>query len=129
MFAVARARCNEIFNPPRSVTLWNLPAAFEDEFDSKWNSWIEERDGWESFFARVAKISGTDDLTAALREFELISDGDEQAIRSMKRSAEARALQIPGAHSLTDDLITSLALGFSKGTRESLTIPYARLEE
>lgn len=129
VFAVARARCNEIFNPPRSMTLWNLPAALEDEFDSKWSSWIDERDEWEDFFARVAKIGETDDLAATLREFELINADDEHSIRSLKRSAEARALQIPGSHSLSDELITHLALGFSKGTRDSLTIPYARLED
>src|SRR5438309_1999756 len=43
VFAVARARCNDVFNPPKSVTLWNLPASLEDEFDARWDSWIDRR--------------------------------------------------------------------------------------
>jgi hypothetical protein len=32
VFAVAAHRCTEVFNPPQSVTLWNLPETIEEEF-------------------------------------------------------------------------------------------------
>jgi hypothetical protein len=32
VFAVARSRCNELFNPPKNMTLWNLLAEAEDLF-------------------------------------------------------------------------------------------------
>lgn len=129
VFAVARARCNDIFNPPRAVTLWNLPAALEDEFDSRWSGWIDARDEWEPFFSNVAAVGGASDLGAVLREFGLITSDDVEAIRLLKRSAESRALQLPSTSAVTNELMTRLALGFSKGAEDSLTIPYARLEE
>src|SRR5262245_13092380 len=36
VFAVAAHRCREVFDPPRSMTLWNLPAEVEDRFESEW---------------------------------------------------------------------------------------------
>jgi hypothetical protein len=129
VFAVARARCNEIFNPPKSITLWNLPAALEDEFDAKWEAWIERREEWEPFFAEVAALSATSDPAAVLRRLNLVTEADEEAVRPLRRSAEARAVQFPGLHAASDELLGRLSLGFSKGGPESLTIPYARLED
>ena len=33
VFAVAAHRCDELYDPPNAVTLWQLPAEFEDDFD------------------------------------------------------------------------------------------------
>jgi hypothetical protein len=128
VFAVAKARCNEIFNPPASITLWNLPAQVEDAFDAQWEQWIEKRDEWDSFFARVAALSDSPDLAAVLRELELVTAADEETVAKLKRSAEGRAVQLAGTHSPTDDVLRLLALGFSKSAPGSLTIPYARLD-
>jgi hypothetical protein len=129
VFAVAKARCNEIFNPPMSMTLWNLPALVEEQFDANWERWIEERDAWEPFLLHVAEIKGSDDLAGALRELQLIVPGDEDLIAKAKRSAEGRAVQLSGVHSPSDDVLRLLALGFAKGEPGSLTVPYARLED
>src|SRR5205085_6411157 len=43
VFAVAAHRCSEVFDPPESVTLWRLPAAVEEEFDTRWEHWLDER--------------------------------------------------------------------------------------
>src|SRR5258706_9422706 len=40
-FAVAAHRCREIFDPPRSVTLWQLPESLEDEFEAHWERWLD----------------------------------------------------------------------------------------
>ena len=34
VFAVAAHRCREVFDPPHSVTLWQLPEAVEEEFEN-----------------------------------------------------------------------------------------------
>ena len=34
VFAVAADRCRQVFDPPDGITLWKLPAEFEDKFDS-----------------------------------------------------------------------------------------------
>lgn len=128
VFAVARARCNEVFNPPASMTLWNLPAVVEDQFDATWELWIDKRAEWEPFFARVAEIRGSSDLSSALTSLELVAPEDLDALSKLKRSAEGRAVQVGGTHAPADDILRLLALGFSKGEAGSLTIPYARLD-
>ncbi len=35
VFAVAAHRCRELFDPPKCVTLWSLPASVEEELDSR----------------------------------------------------------------------------------------------
>lgn len=39
-----------IFDPPESVTLWRLPQSIEEEFDARWEHWLEHRKEWEGFF-------------------------------------------------------------------------------
>src|SRR5438270_14097033 len=34
VFAVAAHRCRDVFDPPRAMTLWYLPAEIEDRFES-----------------------------------------------------------------------------------------------
>ena len=46
VFAVAAHRCREVFNPPESVTLWQLPETVEEEFASHWERWMDRR--WPS---------------------------------------------------------------------------------
>jgi hypothetical protein len=128
VFAVAKTRCNEIFDPPHSMTLWNLPAGVEDQFASKWEGWIDAREEWEPFFGRVALLTAASDLASLLREFDLVGPEDEEAISKVRRSAEGRALQLIGTHAPNDAVIRLLALGFSKGEEGSLTIPYARVD-
>ena len=43
VFAVAANRCRAIFDPPRAMTLWNLPAEIEDRFDSQWPMLVRAR--------------------------------------------------------------------------------------
>lgn len=42
VFAVARSRCHELFDPPGCMTLWNLPAQVEDAFEDAWPRWADE---------------------------------------------------------------------------------------
>jgi hypothetical protein len=126
VFNVGRSRCEELFHAPGSATLWHLPAEIEDEFDEHWQVWLGAPDEWNPFFDDLAAADDAD-LLSALRERDLLSDAHAETIQTLRRSAEGRAVPLPGAHELNDDLITLLAGGFSKGEKSALAIPYARL--
>lgn len=127
VFAVARSRCNELFSPPGCMTLWNLPADLEDQFEEHWQGWLDQGDQWTPFFEKLAALTG-DDLLSALSSFNLISQVQLEAVSRLRRSAENRAVPLPGIHDANDDTITLLAAGFARVEPGSPAIPYARLE-
>lgn len=127
VFEVARARCVEVFDPPRCVTIWNLPPLIEDQFDARWARWLEERDVWRDFFTSIEAPPA--DLLATLRELDLVGEGDLEAVSKLRRSAEGRAVPLPGVHAVTDPLVIQLAAGFSRGEPGKLAVPYARMED
>lgn len=55
-FAVARSRCHELFDPPGCMTLWNLPADIEDQFDERWQDWLDEGDQWRPVFENLRRV-------------------------------------------------------------------------
>ncbi|HUF99717.1 MAG TPA: BrxE family protein [Ilumatobacter sp.] len=71
VFAVASARCADVYSPRGAVTLWNLPAELEDEVGQRWEPWIEEASHWEPFFKELEVCS--DDVQAELLRLELVS--------------------------------------------------------
>jgi hypothetical protein len=125
VFAVASHRCSEVFDPPGCVTLWRLPEAIEEEFDARWEHWVDHADGWEPFFQKLEALQGTD-LVDVLRTFELVTDHDLEVFARLRRSAEGRAVPLPGIFAATDDYISLLALGFARGEVGALAVPYAR---
>ena len=127
VFAVARSRCHELFDPPGCMTLWNLPAEVEDQFEEHWQGWLDESALWATFFEQLAGAN-TENLLAFLEKFELVSAAQIEAVGKLRRSAENRAVQIPGTHRANNDILTLLAAGFSRGEPGSPAIPYARLE-
>lgn len=126
VFEVARARCAEVFDPPGCITLWSLPPAIEDQFDARWARWLEDRGACTEFFAAIEPPPT--DLLEALHKLGLASDGDLDAVSKLRRSAEGRAVPLPGVHVVTDPLLTQLAAGFSCGEPGKLAVPYARME-
>jgi hypothetical protein len=128
VFAVAAHRCAEMFDPPGCVTLWRLPEAIEEEFDARWEYWLDNASDWTAFFEKLESIQGND-LTAILRAFEVVSDRDLDAYARLRRSAEGRAVPLPGLFSGTDDDVALLALGFARGEPSALAVPYARRAE
>jgi predicted Zn finger-like uncharacterized protein len=127
VFSVARHRCEEIFNPPKCMTLWNLPVEVEDQFDAKWQEWVDDADGWVPFFEQIRELK-TSDLLIALQEMELLDAIQSEAVGRLRRSAEGRAVPIPGFHEPNDEVITLLAAGFCKGEPGRPAIPYARVQ-
>lgn len=128
VFTVARSRCRELFDPPGCVTLWNLPAELEDEFDERWHTWLAKPDDWSDLFDQLAG-SADADLLSELASCGPISSNEIEAVQAMRRSAEGRAVQLPGERPLDDGVLNLLAAGFAKGAQGAPAIPYARLAD
>jgi len=127
VFAVAQARCAEIFDPPGCMTLWHLPAELEDRFDDEWHRWLDQREEWTPFFEHLQRLPGAD-LLDELAELGLVDDAARAAVAGLRRSSEGRSIALPGAHEPTDEVITLLAAAFARSAPGALLIPYARLE-
>jgi hypothetical protein len=125
VFAVAAHRCTEVFDPPGCVTLWRLPEAVDEAFDARWEYWLDNAGEWTAFFEKLESLSGSD-LTEILRAFQLVEDRDLEAYGKLRRSAEGRAVPLPGIFSGTDAEVTLLAVGFARGEPSALAVPYAR---
>ena len=125
VFAVAAHRCAEVFEPPNCVTLWRLPETVEEEFDARWEHWLDNAIKWTPFFQRLEVLQGSD-LLVTLRAFEAVREHDVEAFARLRRSAEGRAVPLPGVFSGTDDDVALLALGFARGEPGALAVPYAR---
>ena len=125
VFAVAAHRCTEVFDPPGCVTLWRLPEAIEEEFDARWEHWLDHTIDWQPFFQSL-EVPQTD-LIEMLRIATLVNERDTEAFSRLRRSAEGRAVPLPGTFSATDDDIALLALGFARGDVGALAVPYMRL--
>jgi hypothetical protein len=128
VFAVAAHRCDEVFDPPGSVTLWSLPEAVEEEFDARWEYWLDHANEWSDFFEKLETLSGSD-LAASLLSFGLVSDHDMDGYNRLRRSASGNAVLLPGVFSGTDDEVALLALAFARGESAALAVPYVRRVE
>lgn len=126
VFAVAAHRCSEVFEPPGCVTLWRLPGATEEEFDVRWEQWLDNAAEWTPFFEKLETVQGTD-LASILCSFDVISNHDLESYGKLRRSAEGRAIPLPGVFSRTDEDVALLALGFARGDVGALAVPYQRL--
>jgi hypothetical protein len=109
------------------MTLWHLPPELEDQFEERWQAWLDEAERWTPFFEQLAGLQ-SDDLLDALKTFDLLSPPQLEEVRKLRRSAEGRAVPLPGIHRPNDDVPTLLAAGFTRGEPGSPAIPYARLE-
>jgi hypothetical protein len=109
------------------MTLWNLPAELEDQFEEHWQNWLDEGERWVPFFEKLVRVDGRD-LLAELAELDLVDQAQIETVGKLRRSAEGRAVPLSGAHQPDDAAITLLAAGFARGEKGSPAIPYARLE-
>jgi hypothetical protein len=125
VFAVAAHRCAELFDPPQCVTLWRLPEELEEQFDTRWEQWLDHEADWRPFFARLESLQGAD-LSAILKSLDLIDHQTFEALPRLRRSAEGRAVPLPGVFASTDSDVALLALGFARAEKGALAVPYAR---
>lgn len=128
VFAVAAHRCQEVFDPPDCVTLWSLPPSIEEEFDARWEHWIDDAPAWGPLFEQLESLDGGD-LGRTLQGLGLVSEHDVEIASKLRRSAENRAVQLPGSFSGTDADVALLALGFARSEPGALAVPYIRSAE
>lgn len=122
VFAVASHRCSEVYSPPASVTLWNLPPELEDEFEVRWEHWLDRADDWADFFEGIREVGA--DLESELAERGLIADEHRDRLKRLRRSADFHAVELPGEFTGTDDDIVMLALAFARSEPGQLAVPY-----
>jgi hypothetical protein len=127
VFVVAAHRCREVFHPPESVTLWQLPETVEEEFESHWERWLEQADEWRPFFQGLEDLK-QDDLKIALQSFDLVTGEELELFSRLRRAAEGRAVPLPTPFTGADQDIALLALGFARSEPSALAVPYARWE-
>ena len=125
VFAVARSRSQEVFNPPGCATLWNLPPELEQRFEEAWPRWLEEPH-WTEFFGGLQSPK-TLDLITELQERGLLTPEQKEEARRLKTSAEGKAVQIPFVGPPDTQALTLLAAGFCHGHPGNPAIPYVRL--
>jgi hypothetical protein len=125
VFIVAAYRCRDIFDLSGSVTLWQLPEAIEEDFESHWEHWLDHADDWRPFFQRLETLRDTD-LKAVLQSFDLVTSHELELFSRLRRSAEGRAVPLQSPFAGTDDDVGLLALGFARGEPHALAVPYAR---
>ena len=122
VFAVAAYRCREVYDRPGTVTLWNLPAELEDEFELRWAEWLDDIPAWTSFFEQLQSASAN--LESELLRTELVTDADVHRVRKLRRVAEQRAVPVPGMFSGSMEDMNALALAFARGEPSNLAVPY-----
>lgn len=122
VFAVAAHRCSELYQPSGAVTLWDLPASTEDDLEQRWEDWIDDATGWEPFFKELESCSS--DLEQELTRLELVTPSHVAELGKLRRSAEQRAVLIPGEFAGSDHDLAMLALAFSRGEVANLAVPY-----
>lgn len=127
VFDVAAARSKEVFTPPVStVTLWDLPAQVEDEFEDHYHGWLDDRDAWASFFEIITSLSGAN-LLRSMEQCALINHLVAETVRSLRRSNENRSVALPGERLLNADLVTLLAAAFALSETGAPAVPYAKV--
>ncbi len=128
VFAVARARCREIYNLAGSITLWELPPEIEIAFEDGWSSWVEGAGGMTDVFTAIQDRHADRDLLGVMQANGCLTAGDIEAAKHLKRAADQRAVPVGAVAELTDSVVTLLAAGFHRGDVGSLAVPYARIE-
>jgi hypothetical protein len=104
VFAVALTRCNELFNPPGYMTVWNLPAEIEDQFEEYWQDWLDQGEQWTSLSEHMALLTGNDRLRT-LSAFDLISQAQLETVSKLHRSAENCAVPQPRTNMAKTDSV------------------------
>ena len=86
VFAVAAHRCADLYQPSDAVTLWDLPASVEDDFEQRWETWIDDAASWEPFFKELEDCSSS--LEQGLCRLALVREAHVQEGATLRGSAE-----------------------------------------
>jgi hypothetical protein len=124
VFAVAAHRCAEIFDPPDAATLWRLSNEAEEAFDTRWEGWLDDATTAAPFFESVAALNAFD-VAAALRGLSLVDGADIEGAARLKLADGEKGVLVPGPFDLGRKSVALLALGFGRGAKGNLRVPYS----
>ncbi|SDO86914.1 hypothetical protein SAMN04488061_1866 [Filomicrobium insigne] len=125
VMAVASHRCEQLLSHNDAVTLWRLPEALEDHFESLWETWLERHAIWGSYFEAIAAIR-TGDVIAAATDLGLVTSDDINALRALKAAPNGRGLNVGDSFTGQRRQIALLALGFSVGRANDPVVPFVQ---
>ncbi len=128
-FAVAADRCQTVFDAPNCITLWRLPATIEDQFEDRWEGWLDQIDQWQPFFERIGSIHGHDVLDS-LQCLELIGEREVNIVQKLASPGNQPSLSLQdlaGAHQIDESAVRLLASAFAHSEPKKLVVPYIRL--
>jgi len=128
VFAVAAHRCDEVFDPPDSITLWRLPPEVEDQIEDARPGWLESPEEWSEFLNQVNGQT-SDNLLDLLSSLSLVPEANREQAKRLKRADDARSVPLPAVGEVTDDTIALLAAAFWRSEPGKLAVPYARTEK
>ena len=126
VFAVAAHRCDEVFNPPGSWTLWRLPGEIEERFDARWEHWVDAAAEWAPSSSSRSPTFRAPTSPPRSKAMSLAGPADLAAMASLRTSAEGRAVPMQAPFAGTDAEITMLALAFALGRPGGLRSPVCR---
>lgn len=124
VFAVAAHRCVQIFDSPGCVTLWRLPEPVEEEFETRWEHWLDHATDWAPFFEKLAALRDPN-LMTAMRGLVSVSEAELERYAKLCRSHEGRAVELPTRLAGTNEELALLALGFALGEPGAPAIPFS----
>lgn len=125
-FEVARARCASVFAVPDAVTLWNLPAELEDQFESRWSHWLSHSERWGDFLKRADEAT-TEELVEGLTSLGLVESEHAEQASNAEVQREGRSVSMPSIGEVDGDAVAMLAAGFAVGDTNDLVVPFATL--
>lgn len=128
VFEVARRRSREVYDRPDAVTLWALPQAVEEQFQSSWHEWLDDEGVWRPFFQRIVAPKD-ENLLDFLLSLSLVEREQADLLAGMRPAADGRALPLPNVAKLDDAAVALLAAGFSKSEPGRLTVPFIRKDD
>ena len=127
VLSVATRRSVEVFDPPLSWTLWRLSANTEQALERAVQEWLDDLPPWKPFFQALQECDGQD-LLGWLTGLDLIGPQTVAEAEQLRRSADGRAVLLPGIRDEDANTVALLAAGFFRGERGKLAVPYARTE-
>jgi hypothetical protein len=125
VIAIASHRCEQLLPQSDAITLWRLPEAVEDRFESHWDTCLDGYVDWLGFFDSVAAIREPD-VIAAMTGLDLVTAEEVKAFRGLRAVPEGRGLTVGKSFGGKHRDVALLALGFAAGKAGEPVVPFMR---
>lgn len=125
VMAVASHRCDQLLGQTDAITLWRLPEAVEERFESLWETWLDRHVEWRPYFEAVAALR-SGDVIAATTDLGLVTSDEVKTILALRAAPEGRGLAVGDNFTGKRPQIALLALAFSVGRASDPVVPFVR---